>query len=960
MKPAGEATTLACCHGSGVRISGTNPILVSGIPQGYVLMKHSRQGEMIHRLGTLLLAVVLVWSSMPLPVRAGETTSPVRVLSTSDEALVLDVFPQGQERGVLLAIPWYGEPEVEILTQDEVQITSGRVDTLPSRAVSLQPLGYFREVRLARLGVAPTYRTAKGHVRRVNRVRVRVRFPQPPQGLPSGRLDPSLRDILRRAVVNPEFSEQWTRPRAWAQPFPPVDNPPARTSGALRVTVSAPGIQVIRRDDLERAGWDVDRIDPRNIHLWLNGTRVPLWIPGQGDGRLDPGDELRFYAPPFRSPYSREQVWWLTVENTPGPRWQTVETLPPTSPAVQEVWSVQRTEFDRVYDSNLRDARGEHWFWYDLRFLEFPPYPALDFPFWADAPAPSPRATVTLSLYAYKGDQHDLAFALNGVAVGEVHEGWTGRRDLTFSLPDGQLKDGQNTLTVRSTDRGSHPDGVYVDNITVRYRRRLQAVNGALTFVAEEGDKTYRVDGLPLDAVVVLDVTQPLAPVRIRGTAAYEDVVDGTKRVYFRVNGEAGAVYHVQARGTWQHPRIEMDTPSNWHNPSQGADVIVIAPGEWMAELQSWVAWRQAQGYRVAVVDIQDVYDEFSYGQVDPEAIRRFLRHAYASWPEPAPMYVLLVGDGSYDFKDNLGFAPDNIIPPYLAEVDPWLGETAADLKYVEVSGDDDIPDMFLGRWPVGSLEELAVVVRKTVFYGRDMPTAEWQRHIAFVTDNYRDAHGRPDAAGDFPSLAEQSASGQLGLPFVRDRLYYTPWAPESGKPGYISDLEDMRQEIRLLWNRGASIITWIGHASYEQWGEENFLHARELDALRNIDRLPFLLSMTCFTGYFHHPEYPSLDEALLVKADGGTVASWSPTGLAVAYGHQYLQEGFYRAIVAGERRVGALTLLAHLNLLAQAPTYAFLPQAYVTLGDPLLALRLGPIENVYFLPSFVGDWTFD
>lgn len=881
----------------------------------------------------------------------------IRVVTANERVLDVEITLTGKEspQGFLVALPWYGLPRVEVVNREEHPLTARapevEAETFPNSPVILRPLGYLRDLRLGRLQVASMYRAADGSLRRVTRLRVRLHFPAPPEKQAVSPLPDDIRRLLTHALLNPRYPRYWQRPRRLAEPLPPPDNPPAHKEGALRVVVTTPGIQVITRDDLISAGWDVEAIDPRRIHLWLNGEEVALWVTGQADGRLDPGDELRFYVPPFRSPYSKDQVWWLTVEDTPGQRWGAVATGVPASPEISAAWAVQDTEFERVYNSAVRDIHNGHWFWYDLRFLDFPPYPVLDFPFWTNTPADTEQAVVTLTLYAYKGERHDMAFALNGVPAGEVHEGWRGRRDISFSLANRDLRDGMNTLTIRGTDAGAYPDGVYVDRISVRYLRRLVASKGMLTFNGMEGDHTYLVEGLLPGYALVADVTNPRHPVLITDTWKYEEGPADARRLRFRATGRAGVVYHVQSAITWQRPRVEADSPSNWHNPETGADVIVIGPAKWHDLLQPWITWRQHQGYRIALVDLQDVYDEFSYGQVDPEAIRRFLRHAYATWPTPVPRYLLLVGDGSYDFKDNLGFHPDNILPPYLADVDPWLGETASDLRYVEVSGEDGIPDMLIGRWPVGNEEELRVVVEKTLYYEREMPAGEWQRHIALVSDNYRDARGRPDPGGNFPAMAEQTASGQLHHPFISDRLYYAPWEGDRGRPDFIADANEMRTRVHLLWNRGVGIMNWIGHASYEQWGEENFLHARELSDIQNASRLPFLFSITCFTGYFHHPEYPSLDEALLTRPDGGTVASWSPTGLAVAYGHQYLQEGFYDALIGGERQVGLLTLAGHLRLLAEADLYAFLPQTFVLLGDPLLSLRLGPVDSLQFLP---------
>jgi len=88
------------------------------------------------------------------------------------------------------------------------------------------------------------------------------------------------------------------------------------------------------------------------------------------------------------------------------------------------------------------------------------------------------------------------------------------------------------------------------------------------------------------------------------------------------------------------------------------------------------------------------VYDEFTYGLRDAHAIRDFLRYAYENWAKPEPTYVLLVGDGHYDLRDYKQSGLRNYIPPYLAVVDPWLGETAADNRYVSVSGEDILPDI--------------------------------------------------------------------------------------------------------------------------------------------------------------------------------------------------------------------------------------------------------------------------
>ena len=165
-----------------------------------------------------------------------------------------------------------------------------------------------------------------------------------------------------------------------------------------------------------------------------------------------------------------------------------------------------------------------------------------------------------------------------------------------------------------------------------------------------------------------------------------------------------------------------------------------------------FVNLRERQGLRVRVVDVQDIYDEFSGGLLDPRAIRDFIAYTYDYWPRPAPAYVLLVGDGTYDFMDREGQGGRTFIPPLLANVDPLLGETAADNRFVTVAGNDVLPDLHLGRLPVNTVEELGAMVSKIIAYEETPAPGEWRDRVVFVADNQ-------DAAGSFAALSDEAAA---------------------------------------------------------------------------------------------------------------------------------------------------------------------------------------------------------
>jgi hypothetical protein len=361
---------------------------------------------------------------------------------------------------------------------------------------------------------------------------------------------------------------------------------------------------------------------------------------------------------------------------------------------------------------------------------------------------------------------------------------------------------------------------------------------------------------------------------------------------------------------------------------------------------------RQAQGLRVATIDVMDIYDTFGSGQLDPTAIRTFLDYAYHNWVAPAPLYVLLVGDGNYDFKNHAGWNPLMLIPPYLAEVDPWLGETATDNGYVAVEGRDLFPDMLIGRLPVETVAEATTVVNKIIQYEANPVPGGWNARHLFVADN-------PDFAGNFHHAANR-AYQTLSLPFSGQRFYLANSLAESelAEYEYISP-QALRTAFLARFNTGAGVITYHGHSSWHQWASEQLLRwslvstENDVTQLYNHQQLPVILEMTCFTGYFHHPEYPTLDESLLAQSGGGAIAVWGSTGLGVSTGHDTLQGGFYTAIAGQEKPLLGDALLGGKLALSNRGLNLDLLSTYTLFGDPALAIDFAivPFDHEIYLP---------
>jgi hypothetical protein len=358
----------------------------------------------------------------------------------------------------------------------------------------------------------------------------------------------------------------------------------------------------------------------------------------------------------------------------------------------------------------------------------------------------------------------------------------------------------------------------------------------------------------------------------------------------------------------------------------------MITPAEFAPDLTQLVSLRQSQGMKVVVEDVRAIYDAVD-GRPQPEAIRAYLAAAYANW-NPRPAYVLLVGDGTSDPKHYLSSSSATWIPPYLADVDPVIGEAPADNRYEMVDGDDNLPDMWIGRLPVNSHVEAAITITKIVQYDRNPAPGAWSQNMLLVND-------RTDpTVGNFSNENQAIAGAYDGSRFSPIRLDYQTAESQT----------QFHQTLLDRWNQGNGLVLYNGHASTQQWGADNLFHLNDLPALVNGNRLPVLLEMTCLTGSFQIPNVPTLDETLLRRSGKGIVAAWGSTGLGLSAGHMLLASGFLDQVTADvNTTIGQAIGQAKLKLVTTAPAQAYLLDTFTLLGDPAMKVET---RSTIYLPS--------
>jgi hypothetical protein len=459
---------------------------------------------------------------------------------------------------------------------------------------------------------------------------------------------------------------------------------------------------------------------------------------------------------------------------------------------------------------------------------------------------------------------------------------------------------------------------MWLDAFSIRYARGSAASGNHALFTGEAGQRAYTINLAHSAGLRAYDVTDAAAPLRLTNLSGNTlgDPPASLPRRYTLANAD----------GLLAPVRVRLATAPQ---AVSGARYLILTHPDFTAALVPLISLRQSQGLSVAVQNVQAIYDAGD-GRVSPEALRAYIASAYATW-SPRPEYVLLAGDGTLDPKRYRADSFATFIPPYLEVVDPWIGETAADNRYVTVDGNDALPDLIIGRLPVNSAAEATTIVNKIVQYETAPPVGLWNARVTFISDN-------ADAAGNFPQTSLMLAGMHIASPFYAPQIVVA--AP----------LTPTVQAVRGEWNGGVGALVYNGHSSIHQWTAERIFHLDDVAGLTNGGRLPIVLQMTCFTGSFHLSSLHGLDEALLRHAGGGAVAAWGPTGLGVATGHDALANGYLgRVYGSGQPEIGAATLAGKLAV-AAANVAPDLIDTFTLLGDPAMrtALTINPGFPLY------------
>lgn len=329
----------------------------------------------------------------------------------------------------------------------------------------------------------------------------------------------------------------------------------------------------------------------------------------------------------------------------------------------------------------------------------------------------------------------------------------------------------------------------------------------------------------------------------------------------------------------------------------QNIDYLIITKKEFISEAQRLAHYHKTQNnFKTAVVDAEEIYNEYSSGSQDITAIRDFITRL--NTPSGTLKYVLLIGDSSFDFKNKLG-KNKSVLPSYQSEYSLNLsGSYITDDYFVMTQPQistllyQNLPDIPIGRLPAESLPEAKVLIDKTLAYynglsNQSTPFGDWRLKLDFVADDDKDG-GTPFHTILNNNAIKPTFENTNSKPEYNVRKLYLDAFP-AGATSAGQRYPTVNQKITESFSNSLFLF-YLGHGGINGWAQERVLTSSEVSSLNNFNniysRFPLVSTITCDFTLWDNPNVFSVGEQVMKKNTGGAATMiTSSREISVYYG---------------------------------------------------------------------------
>jgi hypothetical protein len=732
----------------------------------------------------------------------------------------------------------------------------------------------------------------------------------------------------------------------------------------------------------DKLGLDPANIDPRNIRIYGNGGGMlpelggtprhddlvenAIIVVGESDGKFDQGDFVQFYAQGPTRVYPAEELvdsnpitlfrhqlhlyddfayYFLTVDLGPGKR------VGNQNSSGNANYTTTSFDYFTFYEKELYNPSESGRQWLGEAFNPANLSRSFDF---AIPNLVSGEPVYITTLLAARSLSGSTSFSVraNGQilynssfnTVGPQYYDTFARQSRTIKSVTGVASPIQVQLSFSPS--GADPESTgWLDYITINARRSL-TMSGAQTHFRDlrsvsPGRVTeYRVTGNGLQIWEVTD------PVDVRAVQASQQ---GQQYVFTLPTDELREFFAFDGSSMYTPEAVGKVPNQNIHGTIGQPDVVIVTHNDLKSAADRLADYHtQTNGYSVAVVTVDKIYNEFSSGAQDITAIRDLMKMLYdkATTQAQMPQYLILFGDGTYDYKNHQIPAESNshFVPTYQSDEmlgrsftytsDDFFGLLDDNEGHNITSGAQSI-DVGIGRLVASDISQAHALVDKIIHYHNEPSFGSWRNVVTFVADDEDwNTHIR-----DADLIAER-VENEYPVYNV-DKIYIDAYEQISTPGG--NRYPQVNAAINSRVFSGTLILNYTGHGGEAGWAHERILTFDDIGTWTNNNRLPLFVTATCSFTRFDNPNRRSGGEYLQQKPDGGAIGLITTVRLVYSSANYQLNNALFNYIlepVNGEMPTLGQIMQSTKNSISGGANN----RKFLLLGDP--AMKLGYPHN--------------
>jgi hypothetical protein len=751
-----------------------------------------------------------------------------------------------------------------------------------------------------------------------------------------------------------------------------ISNSTLSSGEIYKFYVTKSGVYKISRSFLQSLGMNLNGVDARNVKIYgnggrmlplLNGTFYPddnaenaITIIGEEDGSFDNSDYILFYAEGLdnwnaesethSNLYADKSYYYVTAQGGPGKRIGNM-------PAIAQAPTITTTTFDdyqfHEIDKTNIARLGRKWFGEQFNVqneqsfeFEFPNIVAgSQIRFKANAAAASFSAS-------------SMAFQANNQAVGlSQFIAVVANSDASAyeAFAEGTFPAAQNVTVKATYNNGGVPsaDG-YLDYIILRSKGNLQGYGKQFRFQYDDAATNTGViqyqfsnaTGISYawDITDIFNVTKTTND----GTANFSfKAYLGEERKYIAVDKNNFLSPLKDSKTRVANQNLKGTILKNSAGAFQDLDYLIVTPASLNSQAERLANFhRNYSQLKVKVVNLENIYEEFSSGKQDIGAIRNFVKYIYnnASAPANRLKYLNLFGDASFDYKNRI---PNNtnIVPIFHALKSFSVGESIMSDDYFAMfdpeegkmlSSADDM-ELSVGRMLVSDLKQAEEMVTKIIEYHAIDSYGKWRNNFVLISDDVDEAWEDSIQTG-IDALGNEISSQK---PFVNVKKIHTDsYVQEASSGGFR--YPKARKDFVDAINQGALVFNYFGHGGEDGLATERIYDKSDAQGLNNQYKYPLFVTVTCEFTRFDNPYRPTAGEYTYWNAKGGAISLVTTTRTIGVTTGQDINEAFSSEIY-GYGTTDNVSIAEALKIAKNNYAGSALMVSYI--GDPAIKLAI-------------------